>query len=79
MKPSKPFHINPPPERPSQSQAFYEVVGHRDGPVVARFPFDPAHEEYRLQALACAKLLVVVSQTSAVDLGALADCIGDLA
>lgn len=43
MTPAKPYHINFPFNRffkdIAPNDRFYEVVGHRDGPVVARFYF----------------------------------------
>ena len=56
MKPSEPFHLNLPN---ISSQDDYEVVGHRDGPVVARFPFVKEDPESREAALRNARLLQV--------------------
>jgi hypothetical protein len=43
VTPAKPYHVNFPFQREFKnihpSERFYEVVGHRDGPVVARFYF----------------------------------------
>ena len=62
MSPSRPFHINHPNAYVDgtvhEDNRFYEVVGHRDGPVVARFYFYPDDPESQKQALAEADSLV---------------------
>lgn len=59
MKPARPFHINTPRQRANGEyvQEDFEVVGHRDGPVVARFPFDPKDSESVGQAFRLAQWL----------------------
>lgn len=55
MSPSRPYHINHPHRYADGSvhedDQYYEVVGHRDGPVVARFYFYPDDPETEKQAL----------------------------
>jgi hypothetical protein len=57
MKPSLPFHIN----YPSATDRDYEVIGHRDGPIVARFPFDLGEPEYKEAAKRWAEMFVEVT------------------
>ena len=62
MSPSRPLHINHPHAYVDgtvhKDNRFYEVVGHRDGPVVARFYFYPDDPESQKQALTEADSLV---------------------
>lgn len=61
MSPARPYHVNHPWRRAdgscAESDQFYEVVGHRDGPVVARFYFYPDDPETEKSALDSANAL----------------------
>jgi hypothetical protein len=66
MRAARPYHVNFPQQYADGSypatQMFYEVVGHRDGPVVARFYFTE-DESSREEALAEAKALCERSES----------------
>lgn len=61
MSPARPFHISHPhfyaDGTVHENDRYYEVVGHRDGPVVARFYFYPDDPKSQDEALAEAESL----------------------
>lgn len=69
MSPSRPYHINHPWRRAdgscAESDRFFEVVGHRDGSVVARFYFYPDDPQTEVDALANAEALRNANQKRA--------------
>lgn len=66
MSPSRPYHINHPHHYANGSvhkdDQYYEVVGHRDGPVVARFYFYPDDPTSKGTALADANALIAANK-----------------